>query len=180
MVEVEPLTRYDKFQRRTRNSNSENENIDEMSPRKKSLPPTMLTANSCSGICGIGCKQKRKVKSGKSMARLRLELKGNVAFTTRPFGGCKLFWFPPFIVNALIFILFTSNAINFGYCAVMSAANSESLNLPQDIKYEDTSTTTLSTKYNTLNDNSFTTKNSNKINDTQNLSLSGMASAQKR
>ncbi|TMW41658.1 hypothetical protein DOY81_013263 [Sarcophaga bullata] len=66
----------------------------------------------------------------------------------------------------------------FVNCAVMSAANSESLNLPQHIKYEDTTTTTSSTKYNPLNNN--TNKNSNKLNDTQNLSLPEMASAQKR
>lgn len=179
MVEVEPLTRYEKFQRRTRNSNSENENIDEMTPRKKSTSPIILTANSCSGISGNGCKQKHKVKSGKSMARLRLGLKRNVAFALRSFSGRKVFKCPPFIVNALIFILFTTNVISFVNCAVLSAANSESLNLPQHIKYEDTTTTTSSTKYNPLNNNN-TNKNFNKLNDTQNLSLPEMASAQKR
>ncbi|XP_037816209.1 metal transporter CNNM4 [Lucilia sericata] len=193
-MEVKPLPRSENCQRRTRNSNSENATDENneimmmMTPRKNSghRSSIKMTANSnCNSISG----SKHKVKSGKSMARPLLGFKIHSSASSSLTTSClnatrssfRRTWCP-LVLNALIFILFT-NAINFGNCAVNSAANSDSLiNQPQHTTFDDTTTTTSSTKFNTFNNNNNNNnnnKNSNKLNDTQNLLLPQLANQQK-
>ncbi|XP_046810766.1 unextended protein isoform X2 [Lucilia cuprina] len=197
-MEIKPLPRSENCQRRTRNSNSENATDENneimMTPRKNSghRSSIKMTANSnCNSISGSG--SKHKVKSGKSMARPLLGFKIHSSASSSLSTSClnatrssfRRTWCP-LVLNALIFILFT-NAINFGNCAVNSAANSDSLiNQPQHTTFDDTTTTTSSTKYNTFNNNNNNNnynnnnnKNSNKLNDTQNLLLPQLANQQK-
>ncbi|KAI8116429.1 Metal transporter CNNM2 [Lucilia cuprina] len=196
-MEIKPLPRSENCQRRTRNSNSENATDENneimMTPRKNSghRSSIKMTANSnCNSISGSG--SKHKVKSGKSMARPLLGFKIHSSASSSLSTSClnatrssfRRTWCP-LVLNALIFILFT-NAINFGNCAVNSAANSDSLiNQPQHTTFDDTTTTTSSTKFNTYNNNNNNNynnnnnKNSNKLNDTQNLLLPQLANQQK-
>lgn len=183
-MEVKPLPRSENCQRRTRNSNSENvadenEEImmrEMMAPRKNFSRSSIMTANNSN--CGSRISgSKHKVKSGKSMARPHSSIVYSTSsiFATRSF---RRNW-SPLVLNALIFILFT-NPIIFCNCAVNSAANSDSLiNQPQHTTFDDTTTTTSSTKFNNNNNNN-NNKNSNKLNDTQNLLLPQLANQQKR
>ncbi|XP_065355938.1 unextended protein [Calliphora vicina] len=183
-MEVKPLPRSENCQRRTRNSNSENvsdENkeimMKEMVTPKKNISRSSIIMTANNSNCGSRISgSKHKVKSGKSMARPHSSIVSSTSsiFATRSF---RRNWCP-LVLNALIFILFT-NAINFCNCAVTSAANSDSLiNQPQHTTFDDTTTTTSSTKFNNNNNNN-NNKNSNKLNDTQNLLLPQLANQQK-
>lgn len=181
-------------------------------PRKNSKPSvcsSIMTINnskkrnsSCFSING----SKHKVKSGKSMAGPLLSFKTfftsayptastcvvssspSSIFASRTFIRCRRSWCSPIVVlNALIFFLLFTNAINFGDCAVNSAPNSGDslINQPQHTIFDDTTTTTSSTKFNNNNNNNNynnnnNNKNSNKLNDTQNLLLPQLANQQKR
>ncbi|KAM7353562.1 metal transporter uex [Cochliomyia hominivorax] len=192
-----------------KNQNNNNKKIMMMTPRKNSK---RSPSSSCSPIIRMTIKKnnrcsskeisvsgsKHKVKSGKSMAGpIFLSFKNPFnstcvvsptplnLFASRTFLRCCRSQLCPLVLNALIFIFIFTNAINFGYCAVSSAANSGDslINQPQHTIFDDTTTTTTSTKFNTFNNNNNNNnnnnKNSKKLNDTQNLLLPQLANQQK-